>query len=464
MALCREKGVQCVEVRYMCLDGSIEYFHIPAERLSEELFEVGLPFVSDRRHCYASAHAALVPLADTSYLAPFRAQTTLVLLAEMQDAVTRRDDDFDPRGILRRAHEAWMSTGICDKVLLGQTCEVLLLRSLECKQADRSSELRFETLSSAIGTSVRFDYQKLDSAKSDFSDSTSKTWPDDAYVNDLAAYCGEVLQHLSLAGIEIEYANNSGTNLGHCRFQLAPVDVVKAADIHLQACDIIRSTAAKFGLTACFLPAISKREPLLGWDLRLNLLKSGESLVTGTKHFGLSDKGLAIAAGLVTHLGACMAFTSRSELSYVRLHRLRRIRVKAREHQLHPFINVVASTSQLTDRTLELGFCDQTSNPYLAIASVLMAALHGLEENMTLDEVGNLVSSRLDRGGKSSHRMPATIERALARTASDQDFLLAHDVFSTDVLRAWRRHLLKEKTLASSDLSLPGEFLARYRG
>lgn len=465
MALCREKGVQCVEVRYMCLDGSIEYFHIPADRLSEELFEVGLPFFSDRRHGYASDHAALVPLADTAYLAPFRAQTTLVILAEMQDAVTRRGDDFDPRGILQRAYEAWMSTGICDQVLVGQTCEVLLLRSLECKQTDRSSELKFETLSSAIRPNVGFDSPKLDPSKSAFSDSPNKSWSDDAYVNDLAAYCGEVLQHLSSAGIETEYANNSGINLGHCRFQLAPVDVVRAADTHLLACDIMRSTAAKFGLMACFLPAISKRDPMLGWDLRLNMMKSGESLVTGTKHFGLSDKGLAIAAGLLKHLGACMAFTCRSDLSYVRLHRLMRLRARFKsDHQIHPLISVVASTSHLTDRTLELGFCDQTCNPYLAISSVLMAALHGLEENMSLDESGHVAVSKFDRSAKSRHRIPPTIERSLARTVADQDFLLAHDVFSPEVLKMWRKYVLKEKALASSDLALSNEFLARYRG
>ncbi len=464
MALCREKGVRCVEVRYLCLNGQIERFHIPSERLTEELFEVGFPFQGiGFSSTHSSANAALVPLADTAYLAPFRSQTTLVLLAEIQDAVTHRDDDFDPRGILLRAVEAWRSTGICDKLLLGQTVEVVLLKSLKCRQSENGSELHIETFNEGGDICVLNDPQKSDANKNNYMDATPKAWPEGTPVSDISTYCGEVLQHLSQVGIDVEYASDSTTHPGHCRFRLGPVEPLRAADIHLLACEIIRVTAVKYGLIACFLPTINAKESLLGWDLRMSLVKSGDSLVTGTKHFGLSDKGLAVTAGLLRNLGACMAFTNPSDISYFRLHELlANHHEKRAETEIHPFVHVLASTNQLVDRSIELSICDLTSNPHLAIASLLMAALNGVEDNLTIDEKGRL-SVAGEREPKTPPRLPTTLEKAIARLRANHDFLLAHDVFSLDVLKVWRKQLLDRRSKSIRELSPASEFLSHYR-
>ncbi len=413
---------------------------------------------------HSSPNAALVPLADTAYLAPFRSQTTLVLLAEIQDAVTHRDDDYDPRGILQRATEAWRATGICDNLLIGQTCEVLLLRSMQCRQSEYLSELQIQPLTQNSDLQLVVESEKTSPTDSAYLDASSKGWSNPPPISDISTYCGEVLLHLSDVGIDVEHASDSTAIPGHCGFRLAPVEPVRAADNHLLACEIIRSTALKYGLMACFLPAISSRQPMLGWDMRLSLVKSGESLVTGSKQYGLSDKGLAVAAGLLKNLASCMAITNPTDISYHRLQSLMRPRhAPDAQTAVHPLIQVLASTSQLVDRTIQLSVSDLTSNAYLSIAALLMAGLNGIEDNLSLDDDGRVLEVG-EREAKKSLRLPMTLERAIARLSSNYDFLIAHDVFSLDVLKVWRRQLLINRMEHTKDLSPAGEFLARYRG
>jgi glutamine synthetase len=451
MATCREKGVRCAEVRYVDLSGRIDKFFIPVDRVSEELFELGIPFEGAREGHGSPKNQTLIPLASTAYIAPFRSSTTLVMLAELQDPLTRRENTLDPRAILQKAAEAWKSNGLCDRVTIGQTCEVLLLKSLQVDQSTFASSVRIEPLSSSEDFAVTLP-SKSDPNKSTFIDGGSRTWSEGGSP-DISTFCAEVLQHLLDVGIVPQHAAASGQAAGLCRFELAPVEPTQAADNQLLTCEIIRATAQKYGLTACFLPSIGTLAPPLGWNLQLSAFKENDSIIAGTKQFELSDRGASIAAGIIQHVGSLLAITSPTVASFDRLSRIANAAKRSQlSSMLHPFVSVNTTASPLTDRSIDVRMCDQTCNPYLAIASLLMAGLSGLEENKSLEGIV---------GNPSTHSrlFPTTLDRALVRLKLNHDFLLAHDVFTITTLKAWSRFIRNHRLNSRQQSPSASDFL-----
>ena len=76
LAMCRERDIKAIDMRFMDFPGIWQHFTIPVSKLDEEVFEDGLGFdgSSSRglaRRSTRERHARLLAAADTAFVDPF---------------------------------------------------------------------------------------------------------------------------------------------------------------------------------------------------------------------------------------------------------------------------------------------------------------------------------------------------------------------------------------------------------
>ena len=117
LAMCREKEVKAVDLRFADFLGAWQHLTIPVGKLEEEMFEAGLGFDGSSirgRQAINESDMLLVPVPDTAIVDPFAELPTLVMICMVQDPITREDYTRDPRNIARKAMcVAWSRIRAC---------------------------------------------------------------------------------------------------------------------------------------------------------------------------------------------------------------------------------------------------------------------------------------------------------------------------------------------------------------
>ncbi|HUG17889.1 MAG TPA: glutamine synthetase, partial [Planctomycetaceae bacterium] len=106
---------------------------------------------------------------------------------------------------------------------------------------------------------------------------------------------------------------------------------------------------------------------------------------------------------------------------------------------------------------------DSSSNPYLAMSAVLMAAIDGIQNKITpgppLDkDLYDLESEEL----KDVPQTPDSLEAALKGLREDHEFLLRGDVFTEDVIDTWIWYKTENEVNALRQRPHPFEFAMYY--
>src|SRR5205085_3222490 len=102
LALCREKDVKAVDLRFTDLLGTSQHFTIPVGKLDEGVFEDGLGFDGSSLRGWQGIHESdmlVMPQPQTAFIDPFAAAPTLVLICNIQDPITGEPYSRDPRHI-----------------------------------------------------------------------------------------------------------------------------------------------------------------------------------------------------------------------------------------------------------------------------------------------------------------------------------------------------------------------------
>src|SRR5262245_35005794 len=105
LALCRETDIRAIDLRFMDFPGTQKHFTIPAQTLTESIFEDGFTFDGSSVRGWQAINESdmlVVPQADTAMVDPFMKQT-LAITCNIQDPITREDYAKDPRNVARKA-------------------------------------------------------------------------------------------------------------------------------------------------------------------------------------------------------------------------------------------------------------------------------------------------------------------------------------------------------------------------
>ncbi len=114
LAMCRERDIKAVDLRFMDFPGIWQHFTIPVGKLEEEIFEEGLGFDGSSIRGWQAINESdmlLLPQADTAFVDPFTEIPTLCMICNVQDPITREDYSRDPRNVARKAVNYLKSTG-----------------------------------------------------------------------------------------------------------------------------------------------------------------------------------------------------------------------------------------------------------------------------------------------------------------------------------------------------------------
>src|SRR6188508_1728679 len=155
LAMCRERDIKAVDMRFMDFPGIWQHFTIPVSKLDEEVFEDGIGFDGSSIRGWQAINESdmlLVPQPDTLFIDPFCNDITLTMLCNIQDPLTKEDYTRDPRNVARKAVNYMKSGGIADTANFGPEVEFFVFDEVRYDQTQYSGYYFLDSIEGAWNT------------------------------------------------------------------------------------------------------------------------------------------------------------------------------------------------------------------------------------------------------------------------------------------------------------------------
>ncbi len=437
LALCREKDVKAVDLRFMDFPGLWQHFTIPANSLDEDVFEDGLGFDGSSIRGWQAINESdmlVVPQPETASLDPFTEMTTLSMICNIQDPITREDYTRDPRNVARKAVNYLKSTGIGDACYVGPEAEFFIFDDIRFEQ---NSNEGFYHIDSVEGQWNRGRDERPNLGhKLRHKEGYFPVPPADQMMN----IRNEMMQMMIDCGIDVEAQHHEVGTAGQAEIDLKFDELVKMADKMMMYKYICKNVARRHNKLVTFMPKPIFGDNGSGMHTHLSIWKGEEPLFAGSGYAGLSEAALYAIGGLLKHAPAICAFSSPTTNSYKRLVPGFEAPVNLAYSQRNRSAAVripMYSPSPKTKR-LEFRCPDPSCNPYLAFSAMLMAMIDGIQNKVDPGEpldkdMYDLTPEEL----KDVPQTPGSLEESLAALRADHEFLLRGDVFTPDVIDTW---------------------------
>lgn len=429
LALCREKDVKAVDLRFCDLLGTWQHFTIPVGRLDEGIFEDGLAFDGASFRGWQSVHESdmlLLPQPDTAFIDPFAALPTLALIGNIQDPITGEPYSRDPRQIAAKAANYLRHTGIADVANFGPAAEFFVFDGVPRDQNELAAGV--------------------------------PPCPPTGQLRDLR---NAMMQSMLDCGLQVEAHHQAIGSSDQCWIDLRYQPLMAMADWLLISKHCVRNVARQAGKTATFMPKPLFGSNGSGMPVHFSFWKDEEPLFAGSGYAGLSDIGLYALGGILRHAPALLAITNPTTNSYKRLAPGSEAPVNLVYSQRNrsAACRIPMSSQSPKARRIEFRCPDPTCNPYLAFAAITMAAIDGIQRKLSPGQpvdrdVYHLPPEELAELPKA----PASLDAALTALEGDSEFLLHDDVFTPDVLETWIAHKRQHEVDALRQRPHPYEF------
>ncbi|MEM9702737.1 MAG: type I glutamate--ammonia ligase [Planctomycetota bacterium] len=473
LALCRERDLHAVDLRFMDFPGTQKHFTRPVSRLTEASFEEGFSFDGSGMRGWQAVNESdllVVPQAETAMVDPFM-ERTLSLTCTVRDPVTGEDYPKDPRNIARKAERYMRSLGIADEAMIGPEAEFHVFDGVAF---DSTAHHSFYSLDSAEGQWARGrqagNAGGAEPGTGGASNRGRQIRRNDGFfaappTDTLQELRSEIMATLEEVGIAAEGHHHEIGSAGQCEVDMRFAPLRQSADNLHRYKYVVKNVAARRGKTATFMPKPLFDDAGNGLHLHLSLWKDGAPLFAGGNYGGLSDTALHALGGILTHAPALFAFCCPTTNSYKRLvpgfeapvnltysYRNRSAAVRIPVHAPRP-----------EDKRFEFRVPDPSCNAHLASAALLMAALDGVQNR--IDPGPPLDKDLYDLGSEEVRDVPpvpATLAQALTALRRDHEFLLRGDVFTEDVVDTWIRVKTEHEVAAVRRRPHPHEFTLYY--
>jgi glutamine synthetase len=480
LALCREREIRAVDLRFMDFPGTQKHFTIPVKALTERSFEEGFGIAGSSMRGWQAINESdmlVVPQPETAIVDPFMRQT-LALICNIQDPITREDYAKDPRNVARKAENYLKSTGLADVAQFGPEAEFFVFDDVWFDQNEHESYYHVESAEGQWTRGRRNGSSAVPPAEEEAgaaaparsSNAGYKVRYKEGYfpvppTDTLQDLRTEMMLTLMECGIDVEAQHHEVATAGQCEIDMRYGPLVRTADSLLRYKYVVKNVAARHGKTATFMPKPLWNDNGSGLHLHFSLWKSERPLFAGSGYGGLSELALFAMGGILKHAWALLAFCCPTTNSYKRLIP----GFEAPINLTYSFrnrsagIRIPVHTPRPESKRIEFRCPDSSSNPYLAMAAVLMAALDGIQNRTDpgrpLDkDIYDLTPEELE----GVPRTPVSLEESLAALRADHDFLLRGDVFTEDVIDTWIWYKTAHECEAIRQRPHPYEFAMYY--
>lgn len=462
LALCREKDVKAIDLRFMDFPGLWQHFTIPVNKLSEEVFEDGLGFDGSSIRGWQAINESdmlLVPEPDTAILDPFVTIPTLMMICNIQDPITREDYSRDPRNVARKAANYLKSTGVADICYIGPEAEFFVFDDV---RFDQTSYSGYYMLDSVEGEWNRGRDEKPNLGyKLRYKEGYFPVPPADQMMN----LRNEMMMTMIECGLDVEAQHHEVGTAGQSEIDLRFNDLVSMADAMCLYKYIIKNTAVRHNKTVTFMPKPLFGDNGSGMHTHISFWKHGENLFAGSGYAGLSETAMYALGGILRHAPALLAFTNPTTNSYKRLVPGYEAPVNLAYSQRNrsAACRIPMYSASPKSKRIEFRCPDPSSNPYLAFSALMMAALDGIQNKIhpgdPLDkDIYDLAPEELAEVPKT----PGSLEDALQALSRDHEFLLRGDVFTKDVISTWIAYKMSREVEAVRLRPHPYEFCLYY--
>jgi glutamine synthetase len=462
LALCREKEVKAVDLRFADFLGGWQHLTVPVGKLEEETFEAGLGFDGSSIRGWQAINESdmlLVPVPDSAFVDPFAQIPTLVMIGMIQDPITREDYTRDPRNIARKAVNYLRSTGIADTCFIGPEAEFFVF-----------DDVRFDQ-------NAHEGYFHVDSAEAEWNRGRAGG-PNLGYTlrhkegyfpcppsDQLMDLRNEMMLTMIHCGIDVEAQHHEVATAGQCEIDMRFGELVRMADQTCLYKYIVRNVARRHGKTATFMPKPIYGDNGSGMHTHISLWKEGVPLFGGSGYAGLSEMAMHALGGILRHAPALLALTNPTTNSYKRLVPGYEAPVNLAYSQRNRSASCRIPMYSASPKTKRIEFrCpDPTCNPYLAFSALLLAAIDGIQNKTSPgDPLDRDIYDMPPEELADVPKAPGSLDEALEALERDCDFLLRGDVFTEDVIATWVK-LKREKEITPMRLRPhPYEFCLYY--
>lgn len=467
LALCREKDIKAVDIRFMDFLGIWQHFTIPVSQLDEDVFEAGLGFDGSSIRGWQAINESdmiLLPVPETAFIDPFTKLSTLAIIANIQDPITREDYTRDPRNVARKAVNYLKSTGVADTVYIGPEAEFFIFDDIRFDQTPNEAFFHIDSIEGQWnrGTDSR--------AKGEGPNLGYKLRHKEGYfpvppADQMMDIRNEMMQTMIDIGLNVECQHHEVGTAGQSEIDLKFDDLVRMGDALCMYKYVIKNVAARHGKTVTFMPKPIFSDNGSGMHTHISLWKDGNPIFAGSGYAGLSDEALFAIGGILKHAPALLAFTNPTTNSYKRLVPGYEAPVNLAYSQRNRSASCripMYSPSPKAKR-IEFRCPDPSCNPYLAFSALMMAALDGIQNKIHPGEP--LDKDIYDLAPEELAEVPTTpgsLDDSLAALAKDHEFLLRGDVFTGDVINTWISYKTENEVEALALRPHPYEFCMYY--
>lgn len=462
LALCREKDVKAVDLRFMDFPGLWQHFTIPVSKLDEDVFEDGLGFDGSSIRGWQGIHESdmlVVPQPETAFLDPFTALPTLVMICNIQDPITREDYSRDPRNVARKAANYLKSTGIADTAYMGPEAEFFIFDDIRFDQNQHESYFHLDSIEGQWNRG-RVENPNL-GYKLRYKEGYFPVPPADQLM-DLR---NEMMQTMIECGLDVEAQHHEVGTAGQSEIDLRFDSMVQIADKLLMYKYIIKNVAARHNKSVTFMPKPIWGDNGSGMHTHVSLWKDGEPLFAGSGYAGLSEMAMHAIGGLLTHAPAILAFSNPTTNSYKRLVPGYEAPVNLAYSQRNrsASIRIPMYSPSPKAKRLEFRCPDPSCNPYLAFSAILMAVIDGIQNKINPgDPLDKDIYDLPPEEAAAVPKTPGSLDAALEALQKDHEFLLKGDVFTEDVISTWIEYKMKNEVDAMRLRPHPYEFCLYY--
>ncbi len=434
LKMIKDKEVKFVDLRFTDTRGKEQHVSMPASVIDEDFFADGKMFDGSSIAGWKGINESdmvLMPEPETAVLDPFSDEVTLNIRCDILEPSTMQGYERDPRSLAKRAEAYLKSTGIADTAFFGPEPEFFVLDDVRWG-ADMSGAFYKVDSEEAEWNSERV----YDDGNIGHRPGTKGGYfpvpPVDSLTDMRAAMCLAMEE----MGVTVEVHHHEVATAGQCEIGTEFTTLVKRADWNQILKYCVLNVAHAYGKTATFMPKPLVGDNGNGMHVHQSLAKDGENIFSGNKYGGLSETALYYIGGIFKHARALNAFTNASTNSYKRLvpgfEAPTLLAYSARNRSASVRIPYVANPKA---RRLEIRFPDSTGNPYLSFASMLMAGLDGIQNQI---HPGDAMDKDLyDLPPEEEREIPTVcnaLDQALDALDQDRAFLTAGGVFSNDMI------------------------------
>lgn len=437
-AYIEENHIQVIDLKFCDLWGRWHHLSLPVSQFNPDLLEQGIGFDGSAvgLKSVKAGDMVLVPDLATGFRDPFWQAPTLSFISSVLEADTHAIFANDPRNIAIQAEAYLRQTGIADRSMWGPEYEFYIFDNVAFDNGVNHAGYRLESSEADwnSGTGGHGHYIPLHGGYHAIP-------PKDQLFN----LRNEMTMHLEQMGVPVKYHHHEVGGPGQSEIETPMMGLVAAGDATMLVKYVSKMAAHAQGKTVTFMPKPLYGEAGSGMHFHQHLFKEGQNVFYDPLGYGcLSQTALYYIGGLLSHGPALLAFTNPSTNSYRRL-------VPGFEAPVNAFfslgnrsaaVRIPKYANQPHTARLEFRPPDATCNVYLALSAQLLAGLDGIRNQIDPTQRGfGPIDANIfawsDERRATIKQLPSSMSEAMEALRDDNDFLLAGEVFSPDLIQQW---------------------------